>query len=109
MSDSDSTLPATDDFGSRFLEFDEYSFEKPDSNEIDAFSAFLPNFQTFTDRKSSLVDDRLSAKAATHRKPVSLAVDDEEDFNTIINVKANSDSEYDSDEMKFHPSDVLSC
>ncbi|CAH8649952.1 unnamed protein product [Schistosoma margrebowiei] len=33
LSDSDSTLPATDDFGSRFLEFDEYSFEQTDNTE----------------------------------------------------------------------------
>ncbi|KAK4474949.1 hypothetical protein MN116_002053 [Schistosoma mekongi] len=79
MSDSDSTLPATDDFGSRFLEFDEYSFEHTDNIESDSFSAFLPQIGSTAEQKVSLLDEQSLATTSRYKKYINLVSEDDQD------------------------------
>ncbi|CAH8664146.1 hypothetical protein MS3_00003430 [Schistosoma haematobium] len=111
MSDSDSTLPATDDFGSRFLEFDEYSFEQTDNTESDAFSAFLHQFRPVAERKVSFLDERLLATNSGRKKYINLALEDDQDSNTSDNLKAGASSGNNSedDEMEYKPPKLLTA
>ncbi|KAH8868107.1 Zinc finger HIT type [Schistosoma japonicum] len=92
MSDSDSTLPATDDFGSRFLEFDEYSFEHPDDIESDSFSAFLPQIGSTAEQKVPLLDEESLATTNRHKKYINVVSGDDQD-----DVKTESSSCDDSE------------
>uniref|UniRef100_A0A5K4F5F8 Uncharacterized protein n=1 Tax=Schistosoma mansoni TaxID=6183 RepID=A0A5K4F5F8_SCHMA len=111
MSDSDSTLPATDDFGSRFLEFDEYSFEQTDNTESDAFSAFLPQFRSVAEQKVSFLDEQLLATTSGRKNYISLALEDDQDSNTTGNLKTGGSYGDDSedDEVEYRPPKLLTA
>lgn len=111
MSDSDSTLPATDDFGSRFLEFDEYSFEQTDNTESDAFSAFLPQFRSVAEQKVSFLDEQLLTTTSGRKNYISLALEDDQDSNTTGNLKTGGSYGDDSedDEVEYRPPKLLTA
>ncbi|CAH8576954.1 unnamed protein product [Schistosoma turkestanicum] len=110
MSDSDSTLPATDDFGSRFLEFDEYSFEQPDNTESDAFSAFLPEFCAVAEQKVPFLGEQLLETVNGRNKYTSHVPEDDQGSNVIDNLKSDASSDdSDYDEMVYKRPKLLTA
>ncbi|CAH8862602.1 unnamed protein product [Trichobilharzia szidati] len=99
MSDSDSTFVAADDFGSRFLEFDEYTYEKPDDIENDGFAPFLPYFHPQVLHKSPSPDNQ-SIRLSKRRKRRAIKTGNRGDeFIATENVmKSDSSSSEDEDD-----------